>query len=776
VSTLPFEPIQFGRYQLVEKLAVGGMAEIFKAKSHGAHGFEKTLVLKRILPSLAEDTEFLDMFIDEAKVMVQLNHPKVVQVLDFGEAQGQYYIAMEYVQGVDCLALLRACARRRCRPNTGIAVHIIADILDALDYAHNLKAPDGRSLELIHRDISPSNILISKLGDVKLGDFGIARAEIRRRHTETGALKGKYGYMAPEVVTGGVVDHRADLFSVGIVLAELLMIRRLFIAPSDLEVLLQVRDARLDRLNQYGQHIRPELRQILDSALARDPALRYQDAASFRDALHRFLFDEKRMVRSIDVANFLHRLHDEEQSIHSPSSEIQPLSPVSEAPAVTTQVRAPVADRRAPAAPPRGAPSSIAVSPRRPLPEGTEYLTRTGERHQVSTPPDRRAVIGTEPPTVSLVSTTRTSVPASVVDALPPPTEMLSEDPVGVWTGDTPSLLGRKRKILLGPPPRPEPLPHSYSDSGELPYINSEDILSAVREMENASSSAMQDFRTGLEEKRNIPEVTSALPEKRLEQEAQEVAASRVVNSAIEEMVFVNPSFKGNLAQHSLFKVLFRLAVAEESGLLSLQTDQAIKEIYLEDGDPQFVTSNLAEELFGQYLVQKGVLSPGELSMALAMLPHFEGKLGNVLVALKLLRPVQVLRHLTHQVRQKLLNAFSCEDGTFSYFKGKLCEHESAPLGLDAFEVIGAGVLALPEPTLIKRLQSFMDKHPRSKSPPPVPPEVFRLGAQPRQVFDELDGRFTLIDLLRRFDDPERRQMFARVVYLLLETKLADIE
>ena len=328
MTETPFKPVQFGRYKLLEKMAVGGMAEIFKAKSHGAHGFEKTLVVKRILPQLAEDPGFVDMFIDEAKVTVRINHPKVVQVLDFGEVEGQYFIAMEYVEGIDGLALLRMCVQQGFRPTTHIAVHIVAEVLDALHYAHTLRDESGGALDIVHRDISPSNIFISSQGEVKLGDFGIARASIRTAGTDTRNLKGKYGYLSPEVVTGGTVDQRSDIFSAGVVLAELLMVRRLFVAKSELEVLLQVRDARLDRLERFGKHIPDDLRTVLESALARDRNMRYQDAASFRDALHRYLYDHRRMIRHTDVRRFLRRLQgDQEESI---SYETMPSMPSKE--------------------------------------------------------------------------------------------------------------------------------------------------------------------------------------------------------------------------------------------------------------------------------------------------------------------------------------------------------------------------------------------------------------------------------------------------------------
>src|SRR6187549_968057 len=165
-------PSPFGRYTLTERLATGGMAEVFKAKILSAHGFEKQLVIKRILPHLAADKTFVAMFIDEAKLTAQLVHPKIVQVTDFGEVNGQFFIALEYVDGFDALALLRASAQRQVKLPIPICMFIAIEVLDALDYAHNARDAEGKSMRLVHRDISPSNVFISRRGDVKLGDFG----------------------------------------------------------------------------------------------------------------------------------------------------------------------------------------------------------------------------------------------------------------------------------------------------------------------------------------------------------------------------------------------------------------------------------------------------------------------------------------------------------------------------------------------------------------------------------------------------------------------------
>jgi len=211
-------PISFGRYQLVERLAVGGMAELFVATAPGEHGFQKKVVIKRLLPHLVDDETYNAMFIDEAKLTARLVHPKIAQTFELGKVDDALFIAMEYVDGIDVLALLREFAARRRGPATPqLAAWIAHEVLDALDYAHNLVGEDGNRLNIVHRDISPSNVLLSVRGDIKLVDFGIARQQDpdRAHKSKSGTLKGKYGYMSPEQVIEQSLDARSDLFSVG---------------------------------------------------------------------------------------------------------------------------------------------------------------------------------------------------------------------------------------------------------------------------------------------------------------------------------------------------------------------------------------------------------------------------------------------------------------------------------------------------------------------------------------------------------------------------------
>jgi serine/threonine-protein kinase len=308
-------PKVIGRYQILDRLAVGGMAELFKATLMGDHGFEKLVAIKKILPHLATDRSFVEMFIDEARITAQLDHPNIVQVFELGTDADTPYIAMQFVDGLDVLALLRECARAQIRLPPDLAALIARSVCDALDYAHNAVDVNGKALGIIHRDISPGNVLLSWRGDIKLTDFGIARAAERRHKTEAGTLKGKYGYMSPEQVSGGEIDPRSDLFSIGILLAEMVMARRLFTSTNDLDILLMVRDARLDRLHKYAAEFPVELRVLVTRALQRRPEDRWQSAAHFRDAIDEWIQRTTRVTQR-DLAGLIGKV------INSPTADL----------------------------------------------------------------------------------------------------------------------------------------------------------------------------------------------------------------------------------------------------------------------------------------------------------------------------------------------------------------------------------------------------------------------------------------------------------------------
>ncbi len=309
---LAFTPDVFGKYFLLDKIAIGGMAEIFKAKTFSHGGFEKLLVIKRILAHLSESEEFVQMFMDEAKVSVKLQHANIVQTYDFGRIQDNYFIAMECVEGKDIKALLRKLARQRKLLPAEFAVYVAHEVCKALDYAHRRVDEQGRRINIVHRDVSPSNVLISYEADVKITDFGISKAATNRYDTKAGVLKGKFEYMSPEQASGQEVDHRSDIFSTGIILYECLTGRRLFKSSSEIRTLEAIKACEVEPPSVLNPAISPRLDEIVMRALARDPSARYQEAQDFQNDLLEVLYPATPDRTRQSLAYFLQLLFQEE--------------------------------------------------------------------------------------------------------------------------------------------------------------------------------------------------------------------------------------------------------------------------------------------------------------------------------------------------------------------------------------------------------------------------------------------------------------------------------
>src|SRR4051794_27554403 len=305
------KPIQFGKYYLLDRINVGGMAEVWRAKAFGVEGFERLLAVKRILPNIAEDEEFITMFIDEAKIAVQLNHANIAQIFDLGKVDDSYFIALEFVHGKDLRGIYDRCKQKPVEgmPNMPIAqaCFIIMKACEGLDYAHNKRDVQGKELHLVHRDVSPQNVLISYEGEVKLIDFGIAKAAGKMSKTQQGILKGKFGYMSPEQVRGLPLDRKSDIFSLGIVLYELLTGERLFIGESDFSTLEKVRNVEILPPSTYNRKIPDELERIVLKALAKDVEDRYQNGIDLHDDLQAFMYSAGEFYSRKDLASWMKR-------------------------------------------------------------------------------------------------------------------------------------------------------------------------------------------------------------------------------------------------------------------------------------------------------------------------------------------------------------------------------------------------------------------------------------------------------------------------------------
>jgi serine/threonine-protein kinase len=686
------------------------MAELFLAQSTGAHGFNKTVVIKRILPHLAKDSHFTSMFISEAKLTAQLVHPKIAQTYELGTEADQLFIAMEFVDGLDVLAVLREMAHQRARLPQKLCVFIAKEVLDALDFAHKVEGTDGEPLHIVHRDISPSNVVISRRGDVKLVDFGIAHAVANEHKTRAGTLKGKYGYMSPEQVLGKAVTPRSDIFSTGILLSEMLMGRRLFAAQAELDVLLMVRDVKLERLDRYGKHVDPGLRGILGRALHKNPAERFDDAAHFRDALEEWLFENRERVSPTNLAELVESLYDS------------------------------------------------ALGRRR-----QQLARERAER-------EHELAEGSDMPIPGIAE-----VPALINEPSEPELEIieapeieLSEEPADpaelAMTMRIPALADRPRAATAEVELSRAPDSVEVELSVRYPTIEAAVAAAVPQEPDPAS----KDF--------DDADVASDVPDGRVSQRVPTVAeiagAGKPRPPELTELGD-RPDERGSLTDTPAVSLIIHRAQDRATGLLVTSFGPTRKDIFIRDGIPEFVSSNVASELFGAYLVKEGVIAGGELDMALAMMPHYGSKLGDALIGLGLVKPLEVFRHLTRQVRSRIIDVCTWEKGEWAWFDGVTSSKEAFPLDLDPYEVAGAGAMSLSDRFIDLWATRNASLKPRSAKHGRLVPESFKLGTELRDTYNRLSGRRSISELADRYSSDADRRNFLRRLFLLLAAHLA---
>ena len=360
----PADGIKFGQYVLLEKIATGGMAGVWKARMRGVEGFQKIVAIKKILPHLSDNQDFIEMFVDEAKLAAQLNHNNIIHIYDLGKIQSSYYIAMEYIDGYDLKNILKKAQERDQPISVEIALFVASKIAAALDYAHRKRDFEDKEMGLVHRDVSPQNVLISEEGDIKLCDFGIAKAASKASHTQAGALKGKLQYMSPEQAWGRNIDKRSDIFALATVLFEMLTARKLFSGDNELSILEQVREARVTPPSQFNDEVTPQIDAIVLKALQKDPANRYQTAGEMQRDLDAVLYSFKPTPTSADLAIYMHRLA---TSVATPAHTMEMHAP--EPPQAANELKplkpAPVAAAPAaiPSSMPATVPTAIAATP-----------------------------------------------------------------------------------------------------------------------------------------------------------------------------------------------------------------------------------------------------------------------------------------------------------------------------------------------------------------------------------------------------------------------------
>ncbi|MCA9604988.1 MAG: protein kinase [Myxococcales bacterium] len=625
-----------GPYRIERRLAAGGMAEVFVALRHGPHGFQKRVALKRILPQHARDAEFVGMFIDEARLAARLEHPGIVQVFDFGEHGGALFMAMELVEGTTVGRLLRAVAGRRETVPLGPALHVAHEAAAALAYAHELCDHEGKPLHIVHRDVSPANLLLDRQGRVRLTDFGIARCNVTVSRTDDGHIRGKLGYMSPEQVVGDPVDAKSDVFTLGVVLAELLLAEPLFGKNGDLEVLLQIRNVDLETLHRRGGHIPKDIQRLIIWALERDARHR-PSARTFEQALREIL------------------------------------------------------------------------TRRGELGHGPRELARLLER-------------------LELIPKAARDVDAQEAGARP--TFLVDLDESATVSAETRGLLD---ELSMDPPTMYELQQPDGTHEGPVPFSE------VVRRI------VLGELTPGTQVRKDMGDFESAgrMPElqRYLRSNALHWGPSGPPEGA---------SRRGVLQGGRLLKTVHALTIARETGALHLWDGERQKRIFFRDGRPDFVASNMGAELLGEFLVAQGLVLRMEVDMALAMLPRYDGRLGDALVGLGILRPMELYKAVSQQVRARYLEAFQWRRGQWAFVTGERCEEETLHLGQGEHELLRDAALSTTREQLEMALKPVQQRVLRLNSKPPAPLSAYRLPETWERILKSLDGSTTAAGLLAR--------------------------
>lgn len=592
------------------------MAEVFEAREPQTAGEPRTVVVKRMLPHIAAEPNAERMFEEEATLGAFVRHANVVRVLGYGRAAEQPYLALELVRGTDLHRILRWLAATERTMPPEIAIFIGCELLAGLHAIHEACDESGSPLGIVHGDVTPSNVLISSRGDVKLGDFGIAEARLRTRFPQAaaaGRTRGKLGYLAPEQVRGAARDRRADVFAATVVTTELLLGRPLFARGTELAILLAVRDARVEPLLERAHDLPKGLCEVLLIGLARDPERRAPTAAALRKKLLPFC----------------------------------------------------------------GGGSSAT-----------------------------KAALG-----AIVVEAMRTATRSAVE---PSPDEVTIEPSLDVYSVE------RRDGEALGP-------------------MSFAQLVEAVA---TGRAAAHDRVRIGSGPARELGELTEL--------------ADHFPRSPAPSPSDVPPSDQRDLSAGGIVDALARSTAARADGVWVCDRGPVRKEVYLVGGTPEFVSSNLSQELLGEFLVARGVLDRGELDMALAVLPRFDGRLGDTLAALGLVEPVQLFQHIAEQVREKLLELFTWDEGQARFYDGVQPPKRYFPLGLDPWRLLHEGMErrfaeGLEQAIFARSMTARLERTPEAP-PEELPDEV-------DQVLDLTRAARPLKEVVQALEDPSERDV-----------------
>jgi len=642
------KPTIFGDYTLIKKIGKGGMAEIFLATPIRSPQF--LVVIKKINPELVEDKHYITMFLDEARLMSCLMHPNIIQILDVGEVDGEYYICMEYVHGKDLLTILEYCSGAGIRIPEDIALHIMLELLEGLDYIHNVKGPDNKELKVIHRDLSPSNILISLDGEVKIGDFGIAKAALQKNVTRAGYIKGKVGYMSPEQVEGKRLDQRTDVFVAGLVLYEIFTQRMYYNIDNEFEALKAMKEAKPKEREELMQYMSPSLVDILYKALNKNPDDRFQSAVELASAIMQYMIENRLSTDVKILASFMHSLFPTDETL---LEQIHNISSKSSA-----FIKSPASKKR----------------------------------------------------------------------------ESKGKADLQFYLKDR---LGR----IVGP-------------FGVESLINIIKIYNlppgTLASADNKNFKPLDQFPVLIDAFQEAPEDRTGIFSQ-------------------------NPQYKGYLNEVSVTRLLYRFASAKVTGKLILKNGDVIKSIYIRDGLPEHIDTNKREELFGEILVSKKIITRASLNISLKEQERSRKRIGDIMIEKGYLEPADLMKLLIEQMRTKFFDLFDWVDGSYEFYAHLITKGASHPIGMGAFALISEAVRQRMNYSIIEAaLEPMQNKKIFIVKDRAVNPENFRLTPEELKIAAELNN-VTLQSIFKRYRlTPD--EVISRLVYLLYQTEIIEFK
>ena len=745
---------RFGPYELLDKIGEGGMAEVWKARATGAAGFQRILVVKKILPMFAKNKAFIDMLVAEAKLCSALHHPNIVPIFDLGVIDGIYYVTMEHVDGVDLLQVLQRAARRQMRVPTEVALFVAGEVARGLAYAHAAVDHEGRPLNIIHRDVSPANVMVGTRGEVKLTDFGVARADLEIE-TRRGAasivrhdgLKGKLSYMSPELVSGGEIDHRSDIFAVGTLIYEMLTLKRLFMGKSELQTMANVRKARITRRIERHDYIPRPVQDIIRTALAREPSARYQNAGELYDAIQDYLFEARLRIGPSAVARFVVDLFPERAPRVAPP-------------------RVAVAGGR------RG--DTIEDVPVHGSFDEDLRTERTG-RPSLADEDFGEEPSGLKQPPSSLARDEPTDAVTleTEAEAAREPADPVDELLIAIereMSAQRKGAARRKQRPASGPEndaadddsdseddnddPAPGPLGTDFRVKGNrddeeffgpVTLNTFERLLSnrAISEDEHVSIDGGAWVRIAQSQVRQLSPELFTLPER--------------------------PVYSGPLRPAWLPRLFHQLSAAGATGMLQLSRGWVRKELHYRDGALLHIQSNIKGELLATIALDLGIVTGDQVSAALNTAKSLGLPVGEGLISVGAIDESRLGGVLREQQRRRFLEIFGWREGAFAFYDGVSMPPVVRPEALDVLTMLGPAVRAHYRLDALRGIFAPHEARVVKLRPAPLM-RMGSLGLSPEETaaIEAFEPGWTVSQAIERVADTQDELHLLRAMFLML--------